>query len=414
MRPFRRWLGLILQRMRSRVDLTSNTKMFSSSADAKGSSVVPFGGSLNLVPGQMLPHNFQPYVLPIPQRFAPQQRPPHQYQSHSQQSDHSQQSGHSQMSTHRYLAPAVNEFNPYDAHNPSAPRAPRVSPQPHASPAPVQAPIPAVHTKYPSQPLQQELHHSHSYEPSDPSYSDAMDESDAYGGIMEDFDLPPVPMPVPAPYRNVRNSAPVPRPPAQSTPDLNLQRANTAYTSRDTHMGRHPNNSQPSFIRQERSNGMVRQPTNGTPYNAPARLPNSNDYDYGSGQYSDPRHPYQAPPQQHLPPPQQYQGGPPPPDRHYTSSVQQSVTSSSSQWTGPQPLHIPRTWSCRPRFRIHLIISLRSIMLIRVTKCIHRMLRLVRVKLGDHSLLLSSIDNQRAGIRLPMHTMHRSSRNVRA
>lgn len=72
------------------------------------------------------------------------------------------------------------------------------------------------------------------------------------------------------------------------------------------------------------------------------------------------------------------------------------------------------TWSCRPRFRIHLIISLRSIMLIRVTKCIHRMLRLVRVKLGDHSLLLSSIDNQRAGIRLPMHTMHRSSRNVRA
>ncbi|KAF9040394.1 hypothetical protein BDZ89DRAFT_345653 [Hymenopellis radicata] len=249
-----------------------------------------------------------PYV---PQHTPPPQRPPYQHQSHSQHSDQSQQSGHSQMPMHRYMAPAVNEFNPYDA------RPHRASPQLHASPAPAQGPIPAARAN----------------EPSDPYYADAMDESDAYGGIMED------PMP---PYRNVRNSVAVPRPAARSTPDLNLQRANTDYTRKDNYMGRHPNNSQPSFIRQERSNGMIRQPTNGTPYNAPARLPNNNGYDYGRGQYPDLRHPYQAPPQQHLPPPQQYQDGPPPPDRYYASSVQQSVTSSSSQRNGPQPLHIPR------------------------------------------------------------------------
>ncbi|KAK0505642.1 hypothetical protein EDD18DRAFT_1342009 [Armillaria luteobubalina] len=202
----------------------------------------PFGASLNLTPGQVLPHNYQPYLQPAAQprplqsQASTRQRPQasnlelfqtRQYeatdvQPHPPQNRSNSRQVHQAADQDQYQRVGV-QYNQYDSpiHHPQ-------TYQPSRPHQPVLSPVQAV------QPSRSDQTVRRSPRPVTPAHEE--DYEDAYGGIVDAYGGMEEEVPAPAPASRIprleRRSAPVPPPANNVTPGLNLQRSQTAVTPR--------------------------------------------------------------------------------------------------------------------------------------------------------------------------------------
>ncbi|KAK0246291.1 hypothetical protein EDD85DRAFT_966534 [Armillaria nabsnona] len=351
----------------------------------------PFGAPLNLTPGQVLPHNYQPYLQPAAQPRPLQiqiqaptlQRPqassldpyqtrqyePADVQPHPPQSRSSSRQVHQAADQDQYQRGGV-QFNHYDS--------PIHHSQTHQPPRSHQPVLPAVQ---PVQPARSDPIVRRSPRPVTPVHEENYEDAyggivDAYGGVEEEV---PAPAPVSMIPRPERRSAPVPPPAAHVTPGLNLQRSQTAVTPRHHNVPlgyatpEHVDFPQPTPYPHPSSYDGHGRPDvsytpHGTPYGSNSRILDPVGYEASRmrqpfvEQYNQPppppqRMPQPIPPQQRIPqpiPPQQMAPPPaanprmayqqmapqqrPPPVRQPAPSIQ---SSSSAYQNRPPPKHLP-------------------------------------------------------------------------
>ncbi|KAK0481684.1 hypothetical protein IW261DRAFT_1562979 [Armillaria novae-zelandiae] len=215
-----------------------NSSVENLQTSAAAAPFTPFGAPLNLAPGQVLPHNYQPYLQPAqprprPSQASTRQRPqasnlelyptrqyePADVQPPPPQNRSNPRQVHQVADQDQYQRGGV-QFNHHDS--------PVHHSQTYQPPRPHQPALQAV------QPARSDQTARRSPRPVTPVYDE--NNEDAYGGIVDAYGGMEEEVPAPAPASRItrpeRRSAPVPPPATNVTSGLNLQRSQTAVTPR--------------------------------------------------------------------------------------------------------------------------------------------------------------------------------------